>query len=584
MTDSNPPTTLVQMLSDKARQHPDRIAFTFLEGLRRPGPTLTFAQLDRRARAIAAMLQREGLAKERVLLVYPSGLDFVAAFFGCAYADAIAVPAYPPDPRRLKRTLPRLVSIIENCGASALLTTQMLKNLGLSMISMAPSLGELRWLASDAVPDSQADDWRAPNQTTDDIAFLQYTSGSTATPRGVMVTHANIIANEAQMQQVGDHTESSTTVSWLPLYHDLGLLGGVVHPIFLGAHGVLLSPMTFLEKPLSWLAAISDYRATASAAPNFAFDLAARRISEPERQSLDLSSWRMALMGGEPIRAATLGRFAQAFANCGFRPETYFPGYGLAEATLAVSSGRLGIAPNVLQVDSEALGRGQIVLDDSSDESTRSFVSCGPPLPGQDIRIVALETFEQCPPDRVGEIWVRGPSVARGYWGDSAQTESIFGARLAGDDGPPFLRTGDLGFIRDGEVYICGRQKDLIIINGANLYPEDIEETVQAAHQDISPGAIAAFSIYEDGEERLVVVFELSRRAVLGPDPTDINGPAAMIAGQVRLAVTAHHQVRASHILLLTSGSLPKTSSGKIQRHSCRNAFLAGELEVVARF
>jgi acyl-CoA synthetase (AMP-forming)/AMP-acid ligase II len=450
----------------------------------------------------------------------------------------------------------------------------------------------MHWLATDDAGVDAADQWREPALNRETLAFLQYTSGSTAAPKGVMVSHGNLLSNERMVQQAFGHTEQSTFAGWLPLYHDMGLIGNVLQPLYIGAACILMAPMAFLQRPVRWLQAISRYRARTSGGPNFAYDLCVRKITDEQRAALDLSSWRVAFNGAEPVRASTLEQFTATFAPCGFRPETFYPCYGLAEATLFVSGGTPAALPIFQTVQGTALEHNQALTASADHEATRRLVGCGQTWQEQQIRIVDPETQTECPGGRVGEIWVSGPNVAQGYWQHADATERTFQARLAGTQDGPFLRTGDLGFMQDGELFVTGRLKDMIIISGRNHYPQDIEQTVEHSHPAIRLGCCAAFSIDVDGEERLVVAAEVdrhhrppSRNASLetgnlpeGMAPAD--GESMVKA--IRRAVVEQHDLRVHEVVLLKVGGVPKTSSGKIQRHACRNGLLAGSLDLWA--
>ncbi len=560
-------TTLVGLLRSRASERPEREAFVFLTDGEREGARLTFAELDRRARAIAVVL-RESLAPgERALLLYPPGLEFIAAFFGCLYAGVAAVPAYPP--RLHDRSQLRLRAVARDAEPQAALTTTAILS-ALAASSPLPELAAVRWIATEELAGTDAD---LPDPEPESVAFLQYTSGSTASPKGVMVTHANLLHNEQMIGEAFRQDEDTVVVGWLPLYHDMGLIGNILQPLHAGAHCVLMAPVAFLQKPLRWLAAISRYRATTSGGPDFAYELCVRRTAAEQRQALDLSSWRVAFNGAEPVRAETMERFADAFAPCGFRREAFYPCYGLAEATLFVSGGAAGRPPRVETVDAAALERHE-VAPAAEPAGARRLVSCGHAWAEQRIAIVDPETGIELGSGRVGEIWTAGPSVARGYWRNPAATRSDFEARLADTGLGPFLRTGDLGFLHRGELYVTGRLKDLIILRGRNHYPQDIELTAERSHPDLRPGGGAAFSVDIAGEERLVVAQEVERHR-----KSDLDE----LAEAIRRGVAEEHEVQVHDVVLARAGTVPKTSSGKVQRRLCRDLYLAGELAVLGR-
>jgi acyl-CoA synthetase (AMP-forming)/AMP-acid ligase II len=596
--------TIIDYLRWRAEHQPQRPSHTFLRDGEVESEHLTFFDLDRRARAIAAQLQELKLTGARVLLLYPPGLEFIAACYGCLFAGAIAVPAYPPDPTRLDQSLPRLLSILGDCEPSAVLSTvramAWLKALSLqsriarplAQLPLPAALGgdrirglaavdlrrleALKWVATDRISDALAPQWRPIQASPDSLAYLQYTSGSTAQPRGVMIRHGNLIANLGMGTELTRVTEESSAVGWLPLYHDFGLVCYAMGSAFNGCRSILMSPLDFLHKPVRWLRAIARYRTTHNAGPNFGYDLCVRRTSSAERASLDLSSWIVAGNGAEPVRQSTLESFAAAFRQSGFRAESFFPSYGLAEATLFISSGKQEeAAPRTLLLDASQLEDNSVLLVPETEGSPRAvrLVSNGRTGAGHEVLIVDPETHEPCPPLRIGEIWFLGPSVAAGYWGQEQATQECFAARAAGGTSP-FLRTGDLGFLFEGELYVTGRLKDLIILHGSNHYPLDIEETVWSCSPALRAGCGAAFAVDSGGAEQLVIVQELDER-----EPLD----AAELASTIRRAVLDRHQLVPSAIVLIKRRTIPKTSSGKIQRRACRDLYQRGQLQELFR-
>ncbi|WP_164019628.1 non-ribosomal peptide synthetase, partial [Pyxidicoccus trucidator] len=570
------PASLVDLLLHRADSEGSRRLFTFLGDEEGEEQTLSYAELDQRARRIAMALRARVPAGERVLLLYPPGLEYVAGFFGCLYAGVVAVPAYPPDPARLDRTLPRLRAIIQDAQASVVLTTSGILAMAEFIFEQAPDFRELHWMATDELPGGLEDGWARPEGLAGDrLAFLQYTSGSTGTPKGVMLTHGNLLHNLGLISHAFQvRPRESVGVIWLPPYHDMGLIGGILEPLYAGFPCTLMSPLSFLRRPLRWLEAVSRFRGTISGGPNFAFDLCVRKSTPEQRQHLDLSTWEVAFCGAEPIRAETMERFTQAFAPHGFRREALYPCYGLAEGTLIVTGGVARCAPVLHTLDAGALARNQAVPARPDAPEARTYVGCGRTLPDQEVLVIDPETLEPCAAGRVGELWVRGPSVALGYWGKPAETAHTFHARPAlGGTASRYLRTGDLGTLAgDGEVLITGRLKDLIILRGRNHYPQDLELTVEQSHPALRPGCGAAFSAEVDGEERLILVQELDSR--LQADPGEV-------VGAIRQRLSEVHEVQLDALALLEPGSIAKTSSGKIQRHACRAAFLAGELRAV---
>jgi non-ribosomal peptide synthase protein (TIGR01720 family) len=566
------PSTLVEVLRWRALQQPEQRAYTFLVDGEIEEVHLTYADLDRRARAIGARLQSLGAYGERALLVYPPGLEFIAGFFGCLYAGVVAIPVYPPHSPRLDKTLSKFRAIANDAQPVVALTTSALLSLAENIRTQAPDLQPLRWLATDTISSKLAEEWHHPVLSSTSLAFFQYTSGSTATPKGVMLSHGNVLHNSALIKHYFEHTAESRGVIWLPLYHDMGLIGGVLQPLYSAFPTTFLSPFAFLQRPFRWLQAISRTRATTSGGPNFAYDLCVRRITAEQRMSLDLSSWQVAFSGAEPIRHETLEQFAATFEHCGFRRQAFYPCYGLAESTLIVSGGEKAAQPVVRHFQAAALEHNRVVTASFEDDGTRTLVGCGQALLDQRVIVVDPETLTRCSPDQVGEIWVVGPSVAQGYWNRPEETERTFRAYLSNTGEGPFLRTGDLGFLHDGELFITGRLKDLIIVRGRNHYPQDIEYTVERSHPALRRGCGAAFAVEVANEERLVVVQELELRQ--HPEIDEV-------VGNIRQAVAEEHEIQVYAVSLIKPGSIPKTTSGKVQRQSCRQAFLEDRLAVI---
>jgi acyl-CoA synthetase (AMP-forming)/AMP-acid ligase II/acyl carrier protein len=451
------------------------------------------------------------------------------------------------------------------------------------LFSQAPDLASLKWIATDIISEDSSSVWKEPLVDAKTLAFLQYTSGSTGKPKGVMLTHGNLLHNLKLVRYAFEVDENTRGGSWLPPYHDMGLIGGILGTLYNGIWSVLMSPLHFLQRPLRWLQAISRYQVTTSGAPNFAFDLCARKVTEEQLKNLDLSRWTLAFCGAEPIRPETVERFAKTFEPCGFRKEAFYPCYGLAEGTLIVSGGKKGTLPFLKKVLKEGLSKHQV--RESCDSVAQAWIGCGKNLPDQEIRIVNPETSRACASDEVGEIWVKGPSVAQGYWDQPEETERIFWARVQeGQDGElktgietngKFLRTGDLGFLKEGHLFVTGRLKDLVIIRGQNHYPQDIEQSVEQAHPQLRPGCGAVFSVEAGDEEQLVVVQELET------DDGSKGDDYGFIASEIRRAVLRLHELDAFSVVLIRKGALPKTSSGKISRFHSRLAFLEGQFEPI---
>lgn len=567
-------STFVDILRLRSQNQPQKIAFTFLEDGEAEKSTLTYQELDLQARAVAAYLQSHVPTGSRILLLYPSGLEFIAAFFGCLYAGVIAVPAYPP---KRNQKMSRLVAIATNAQASLILTTkELLVNIQ-NQFSENPELAKLPLIATDSIALDQAHSWQEPSLNGNTLAFLQYTSGSTGTPKGVMVSHRNLLHNEQMIQHAFGHFAEEVIVGWLPLFHDMGLVGNLLQPLYLGMPSILMSPEAFLMKPVKWLEAITRYKATTSGGPNFAYDLCVRKVTPEQRANLDLSSWQLAFNGSEPVRAETLEQFARTFADCGFRKQAFYPCYGMAETTLLVSGGLKTAFPVVRKVQETALRQNQVIDSVGDEKETTKIVGCGKVSLDQKVIIVDPESLTQCPPEQIGEIWFSSPSVAQGYWNQPEQTQQTFQAYLADTKEGPFLRTGDLGFLQGSELFVTGRLKDLIIIRGTNHYPQDIELTVEQSHPALRSSCGAAFAVEVDGVERLVVAQEVERTYLRQLDVNEV-------VGAIRKAVSEQHDLQVYAVLLLKPASIPKTSSGKIQRHACRAGFLNNNLNVIEQW
>ena len=554
---------LVELLDYRATIEPQKQAYTFLSDGETKELNLTYRDLELQAKAIAAQLQSLNLTGERALLLYPPGLDYITAFFGCLYAGVIPIPTYPPRPNR---SLSRLVAIVRNAQAKIALTTTSAFRKIESKFTDISELKTLYCLKTDTINYDIAQKWQYPVIHSDSLAFLQYTSGSTGSPKGVMVSHQNLLHNLKIIHQAFEHNNQSQGVIWLPPYHDMGLIGGILEPIYSGFPVTLMSPFSFVQKPRRWLEAISKYRATTSGGPNFAYDLCVDKITAEQKANLDLSSWEVAFNGAEKVRVQTLERFTTAFADCGFKASAFYPCYGMAEATLFISGGFKDKVPTIINVDSEALKNQKIIHTTKINHScenkkTHQLVSCGHSWLEQEVIIVDPETLQECSENQIGEIWVRSASITQGYWNQPELTKKIFEASLRKKIEQKFFRTEDLGFLRNGELYITGRMKDLIIINGRNHYSQDIELTVEKSHTAIIPNSCAAISVDMDGEEKLVVLAEVKRH---------FKGESEEICKSIRTNIATIHEIQVETIKLLKQGTLPKTSSGKIQRFLCR--------------
>jgi acyl-CoA synthetase (AMP-forming)/AMP-acid ligase II len=563
--------SMMAVLRLRAAEQPNDLAYIFLPDRGEP-VSLTFADLYKRARVVALSLAERGQKGDRAVLLFAPGLDFIVGFFGCLLAGVIAVPMMIP---RRDSSRDTSSAILADCSPRFAITRNDL------ITSTRPDLTErlrnphINWVYADlGATTAKEPEPTLPVFGRSDIAFLQYTSGSTSAPKGVVVSHGNLIENSEMIRIAFGNTRHSTHVSWVPLYHDMGLILNVLQSLYVGALCVLLAPVSFIQRPLSWLRAIHDYRGEVAGGPNFAYDLCVRRHRTDHMQGIDLSCWKVAFNGAEPVRAETMERFAATFAPYGFDPSTAHPAYGMAEATLLISASRRRAGPVIRAVGRDALARHHAVAP-AADQDAQRLVGCGRQLCGERLAIVEPESRRRLARGLIGEVWVAGPHVAQGYWRNPEATASVFRARLEGDAAEWWLRTGDFGFLdEDGELYITGRIKDLIIIRGVNHYPQDIEETVHACHPALRLHSGAAFSVDQGDEEQLVVVHEVERtyRRQIAVDE---------IIAAIREAITREHDVAAREIVLIGTGTLPKTTSGKIQRRLTRQMFLAGSLTVL---
>jgi acyl-CoA synthetase (AMP-forming)/AMP-acid ligase II len=572
--------TLVDILQTRAMEKPHQTIYNFLVDGESESVSLTYGQLEQKAKAIAARLQSVCAPQDRVLLLFPAGLDYITAFFGCLYAGVIAIPAYPPRPNR---SLNRIHNILNNAQTDLALTdSETLQGLELQLANTT-ELQNLRWITTDSLEDSLASDWQQPMVTATDIAFLQYTSGSTAEPKGVKIAYQNLLHNLEAIHHCFRHSPQSKGVIWLPPYHDMGLIGGVLQPLFGDFPVTLMSPLMFLQNPLRWLKAISRDGATTSGGPNFAYDLCVRKFKPELLRGLDLSTWEVAFNGAEPINHETLTKFAETFAPYGFNYDAFYPCYGMAEATLIISGGSQNAAIVSKTVQGKALEQNKIAIAAADEPHPHTLVSCGQSLQDQKLAIANPETLESCLPGEVGEIWVSGASIAQGYWSQPEITAATFNAYLKDTGEGPYLRTGDLGFIDQGELFFTGRLKDMIVIKGRNHYPQDIEKTVEETSTWIRPSCVASFSVDLEGEEKLIILAEVERKYWTsnrskaksnGKTPSEVIMTVKELTQVIRREIAKNHDLQVHSTLLLKPGSLPKTSSGKIQRHACRTDFL----------
>ncbi|MFG2361748.1 fatty acyl-AMP ligase [Streptomyces mirabilis] len=565
--------SLVDLLTTHASQQPERTAYRYLLTGDCDGEIqdISYGRLARRSRAVAAWLQERGLAGSRALLLYPPGLEFISGYLGCLSAGVVAVPGLPPQGRSQNhRALTRMKRLIADADAKVILGGREVLATLAAQAEHLPELDGITCVATEDIPDEAADSWREPDLTADSVAFLQYTSGSTSAPRGVMVTHGNLLDNQRAITERMGHTpdtlaeyEHELFVSWLPVYHDMGLIGPVLNTVHLGATATLFSPLHFLQRPARWLTALSRYRPHTSGGPNFAYELCLKHATPELLDGLDLGRWKVAFNGAEPVRAATLRRFTETFAPAGFRREALYPCYGLAEATLIVTGGSVDTPPTL------AAAPGPRAHVDAADAAA---VGSGRPIPGTTVVIADPERREELPEGEVGEIWVSGAGVAKGYWRNALATRDTFRATLK-DRPDRFLRTGDLGFLREGELFVTGRLKDLMVIDGRNHYPQDLELSAEMSHGALRPGCTAAFSVDGgvEGEQPVIVAETAPDAAVDSERITEV----------IRSAIGEAHGLAVRDVVLVHPGTIPKTSSGKIQRHASRAAYLADALAVV---
>ena len=563
----------VDLLQDRSINKPDKNAFTFLADGETASEKITYRELERLAKAIASRLQQYNAKGERALLLYPPGLEFIAAFMGCLYAGVIATPAYPP---RANRSMERLQAIVSDAEAKFALTTTALLDRIEGRFTTTDNKG-IQYLATDNIDRNLASSWQEFSPHQDTISFLQYTSGSTGNPKGVMVTHKNLIQNALSIIECFQHTAEQTCLSWLPPYHDMGLIGGILSSFYFGCSVILIPPVAFLQKPYNWLKAISKYKVRTGGGPNFAYDLCVKRITPEQKASLDLSGWELAFSGAEPVRAETIERFSEYFSEVGFSSEAFLPCYGMAESTLIITGKRQSDPPVLKKFKSSAIAENKVVIAEDNEENATSLVGCGKSVAGQKIAIANPDTLTRCAENEIGEIWVSSDSVAKGYWQEEEKTKATFEAYLEDTGEGPFLRTGDLGFLDNGELFVTGRLKDLIIIRGRNYYPQDLELTTENSHAALRANCAAAFAVVVDGEEKLALVQEVKRSHL-----RQLNSEEVINAISKR--IIQDWQLRPHAITLIKTGSIPKTTSGKIQRHACKIGFEKGTLNSIEQW
>jgi 8-amino-7-oxononanoate synthase len=571
---------LLDLLQWRAEISSENNGYIFLKDGETDEEHLSYRELERKARAVASHLQKTGAKGERVLLLFAPGLNYIIGYFACLMAGAIAVPVYPPHPRRLNQSFSRLMPILKNSNPKFVLTNQKIVLASKILTQFSPILKKLHWVAIERVNENEGNSWKNPDPKPEDIAFLQYTSGSTGDPKGVMVSHQNLLHNLNYITKKFGVSENDTALVWVPPYHDMGLIGGIIEPVFSGLNIILMSPMDFLKKPKRWLEAVSHFQATISGGPNFSFELCARKMSEEEKSKLDLRSWRVAFTGAEPVRYEMMERFSKAFRRSGFRKEIFYPTYGLAESTLMVSGGETSKPPKTISVCKTELKKNKVKMTNIKNTLTFQAISCGSGGSAfGEIKIVDPDTKRELGEDSVGEIWLSSPSVAKGYWERPLETQETFKAKIIGKR-KPYLRTGDLGFVHEGDIYITGRLKDLIIIRGKNYYPQEIETTVYEPHRLLRAGGTVVFGIDDGHEESLIVVSELVKGVSLKTNSAELNETFKIISK----SILKEHGLRTSEIVLIEGGSLFKTSSGKLQRRKTKQQYLSRSLKAIQTF
>lgn len=562
--------SIITVLRERARLHPHKRVFTFLGDGETETETATFAELDSEALRIASLLSEAGMKEKNLLLFYPPGIAFISAFFGCLYSGAVPVPAYPP---RKNRSLERIRLMASDCGAAAILATEEITRSLERNFSDDPGLSSLPWISSDKKNKASAG-FKVQEPDTARLAFLQYTSGSTGNPKGVMVSHRNIMANLRSLQLHMQIRPDDNNVHWVPQFHDLGLILGILEAIFSGSHSIIIPPVVFISNPLTLLRAISRYRARLSGGPDFSFNHCADKIHPEQLSGIDLSSLKVMFSGAEPVRAETIDRFTRAFESCGFTRQMFFPAYGMAETTLIQTGTVLGSGPDFKAVSAAALLDNRIEAPSGKDD-IRYVAGNGKPNMDTRILIVNPSTLEVYRENEVGEIWVSGNTVCMGYWGKQELTAETFNVSPAGVYEPVWMRTGDLGFSTPEGFFVTGRLKNLIIINGKNYYPQDIELSAEVSHPSIRKTFVAAIPIEYNNKERLAVVAEIERTALR--DKTH-----SLVIDAIASAISSDHELQAARIVLVRTNSIPKTSSGKMMHREVRSLLLSGKLDVIA--
>jgi acyl-CoA synthetase (AMP-forming)/AMP-acid ligase II len=567
----------VEILQWRAAETPDRLSHLLLGASEAENQSLTYGQMNSAVREMAAHLQSVAEPGERALLVYPTSLEFIVAMYACLYAGVVPIPTNPPG---MNRSAQRLEAIARDARARLVLTTPEYQAAFLAEAAQFPDFAALKWVTREAVQAGGGHSLQIPNITPESLAFMQYTSGSTNIPKGVLISYRNISYNAYAIRETRKYelNDEAVILNWAPLFHDMGLLVSVFQTVIDRSPGILMSPIMFMQNPVSWLRGIQKYKATASGAPNFAYELCIHKIPVEKCEGLDLSSWKLAYNSAEPVRAETQEAFAQKFAPFGFRAESFAPCYGLAEATLEVSAYTQEPKTITLTIKRSDFEEGKVTPTEATGgKETLTMVSSGKPLADLQVAIADPKTRARRNADEVGEVWVKGGNIAEGYWNRPDDTKHTFGAHILGTHDGPYLRTGDLGFLHNGHLYITGRLKDLLIVRGRNYYPQDIEMTVEKTHPVLRSGGNAAFSILENDVEQLVVVQETQRREMDGVDWNEV-------IKDIRANIAREHGIRAHAVVLIRRATIAKTSSGKIQRSEMKRRFLENELEIVAEW
>ena len=548
--------TIIDIAEFQANTQPEKTAFSILGDGENISHNISFGELAWFARSFAVRLQQENFSGQVALLIYPTSIEFIIAFLGCLYAGIIAVPAYPPDPMRIDRPLKRLKTIIHDSKPTICMTSVELQNILQSLLNKK-ELPSMNWISTDSIDTVSGNTWKYPEINKDSIAYLQYTSGSTQRPRGVTISHQQTLANLELGKKLNNFSKESRIVGWVPLYHDLGLIAYVIGTLYNGCHCYLMSPHHFLQKPFRWLQAISQFRGTHNAAPPFGYELCVKKTNPDNRKTLDLSCWTVAGIGAEKVYRQTIERFSTVFQDAGFNQQSFFPTYGMAEAVLYISGGK---SPSYASP----------MVNPVEDKNSQLITGCGNTDENHRIIIVDLVSKKQCKQGTTGEIWVKGPGVANGYYRKTQETRETFQAFLSDTGEGPFLRTGDLGFIHNNNLFVSGRLKDLIIVKGQNYYPEDIEFSLKNIHSQLKPGSIAAFSVEESDGEKTIIVCEIK--------PDTQKDHYKYITLSIKDHVLNIYGILPDKIILIPSGSLSKTSSGKVQRQYCKHLFQSKQL------